>query len=284
VRLAGWLLLIACVGATAIYYVYMSETKTGAGLRLAYMKFYLREALDWHWLATGRAYPGFIESPALVRGQAPLTHSHNDLVQVFFSWGLPGLLAYLAFWAGLLRLIYTRFAVRGEYWPALALVAVVPNMITDLGFHFFEKASFLVILAAMCMACVGLAGRDRARAAGAVDRDVGEGGFRHLDELPLGAEALGVHLDVHGDRSASHPQDLGVEGQDIAHPHRVLEDELLHRDGRHSTSGMARGQDRPGQVDLGHHPAAEDVAVGVAVGGHGNHLQHQLLVRGQRGG
>jgi hypothetical protein len=32
------------------------------------------------------------------------------------------------------------------------LLVAVPSMITDLGFEHYEKAAFLVILAAMCMA------------------------------------------------------------------------------------------------------------------------------------
>lgn len=153
VRLVAWLLLIGCAAVTVFYYLYMSEGKTGPGLRLAYMKLYVRESLDWHWLATGRGFPYGPGPLPVVPGMIPLTHSHNDLVQVFYSWGLPGLLAYLAFWGGMLRLMWTRFVARGEYWPALALIAVVPNMITDVGFHFFEKAAFLVILVAMCIAC-----------------------------------------------------------------------------------------------------------------------------------
>ena len=52
----------------------------------------------------------------------------------------------------LLRLVWTRFAARGEFWPLLALLVLVPNLVTDVGLHFFEKAAFLVLLAAMCVA------------------------------------------------------------------------------------------------------------------------------------
>ena len=41
------------------------------------------------------------------------------------------------------------------------------------------------------------------------------------------------------------------------------------------------GNHGAGQVDLGHDPAAEDVAVGVAVGRHRDDLEHQFLVGGQ---
>jgi len=151
---ARWL-LVAGVAVLAIgFYLYLfAEGKTGPGLRVAYLQAYLREAMDWHWLATGRGFSREVPSPVVVPGLMPLAHSHNDIAQVFYSWGLPGLLAYAAFWLALLRLVFSRFVARGEYWPALALVAVIPNLVTDVGFHFFEKAAFLVILAAMCMAC-----------------------------------------------------------------------------------------------------------------------------------
>ena len=44
---------------------------------------------------------------------------------------------------------------------------------------------------------------------------------------------------------------------------------------------MARRHHGAGQVDLGHDPAAEDVAVGVGVRRHGDDLQYQFLVGGQ---
>jgi hypothetical protein len=151
--LARWLLL-AGVGVLVVwFYLYLfAEGKTGPGLRWAYLQAYVREAMDWQWLATGRGFSREVESPVVVPGLMPLAHSHNDIAQVFYSWGLPGLLAYVAFWFAMLRLVFTRFVARGEYWPALALVAVIPNLVTDVGFHFFEKAAFLVILVAMCMA------------------------------------------------------------------------------------------------------------------------------------
>jgi hypothetical protein len=152
--LARWLLL-AGVGVLVVwFYLYLfAEGKTGPGLRWAYFQAYVREAMDWQWLATGRGFSREVPSPVVVPGLMPLAHSHNDIAPGFYSWGLPGRRAYAAFWFALLRLVFTRFVARGEYWPALALVAVIPNLVTDVGFHFFEKAAFLVILAAMCMAC-----------------------------------------------------------------------------------------------------------------------------------
>src|SRR5690606_6497691 len=41
------------------------------------------------------------------------------------------------------------------------------------------------------------------------------------------------------------------------------------------------GQDAAGDVDLGHDPAAEDVAGGIGVGGRGRNPQRRLFVLGQ---
>ena len=56
------------------------------------------------------------------------------------------------------------------------------------------------------------------------------------------------------------------KAQDVAHTHRLLEDKFVHRHGGHAALRVARGQHGAGQVDLGHDPAAEDVAIGIAVG------------------
>lgn len=141
--------------AAAIYWQLFADNKSGADLRIAYFKFYMRAALDWHWIATGRSYYLDPDLRMMVPGMQMLQHSHNDIAQIFFSWGLPGLLAYLAFWVVLVRLVFTRFVAQGEYWPACALVALFPNMVTDLGFQHYEKAAFLTLLIALCLACAG---------------------------------------------------------------------------------------------------------------------------------
>ncbi len=153
-RPATWMALAGAAAVAAfVYWQLFAEGKTGPGLRLAYVKAYLLEAMDPQWLATGRGFSLLTPPPVQVPGFMPLTHSHNDLAQVFYSWGLPGVLAYAAFWWALVRLVLRRFVARGEFWPALALVAVIPNFVTDVGLHFYEKTVFLVILAAMCMVC-----------------------------------------------------------------------------------------------------------------------------------
>jgi hypothetical protein len=77
---------------------------------------------------------------------------------------------------------------------------------------------------------------------------------------------------------------MGVEAQQVAQAHRLLEDELVHRHGGDAALGDAAGQHGAGQVHLGHDPAAEDVAVGVDVGRQRHHAQHQFGAVGQAAG
>lgn len=153
-QLRAWLaagLLVAF--AAAVYWYLFAENKSGAELRIAYFKLYMRDSLDWQWLATGRSFYLDPDPRMMAPGMIPLQHSHNDIAQIFYSWGLPGLVTYVAFWAVLLKLVYSRFWVNGEYWPASALLALFPSMVTDLGFQHYEKAAFLVLLTAFCIAC-----------------------------------------------------------------------------------------------------------------------------------
>ena len=61
---------------------------------------------------------------------------------------------------------------------------------------------------------------------------------------------------------------------------QVLEDKFIHRHGGKTTTGIACGQHGTRQIHLGHDPAAKNITVLVAISGHGNDLQHQLLVSG----
>jgi hypothetical protein len=167
-RLRTWLALALLAAlAAAIYWELFAQNKSGAALRIAYFKHYMRAALDWHWIATGRSFYLDPDLRMMVPGMQMLQHSHNDIAQIFYSWGLPGLATYIAFWVALVRLVFTRFVRQGEYWPACALVALFPNMVTDLGFQQHEKAAFLVLLAGTCLACANRP-RPRGGEAGAV--------------------------------------------------------------------------------------------------------------------
>jgi hypothetical protein len=97
----------------------------------------------------------------------------------------------------------------------------------------------------------------------------------------LSREALGKHLHLHRDGGVANARDTRKKRQDVAHPHGLLEDELIHSHRGHAPPGVARRHDGTGNVHLCHDPAAKNIAVGVAVGGHGHHLEHQLLVGGQ---
>ena len=139
-----------------LLYLYLfSGGKSGPDLRLMYLKHYFLSALQWPGVLTGKGF--VLADPTMViPGVSPVGHSHNDLVQILFSWGMPALLAYVAFWVGLVQLIYRKFVQTAEYWPVYALAAVLPAMVTDLGFQLFEKAAFIVFLTALCMALAPL--------------------------------------------------------------------------------------------------------------------------------
>jgi len=71
------------------------------------------------------------------------------------------------------------------------------------------------------------------------------------------------------------------EAEDVADAHRLLEDELVDRHRGHAARHVARRQHGAGQVHLRHDPAAEDVAVAVGIGRHGDDLEHEFPVFGQ---
>ena len=147
-----WLALAAVVaGGAALFWFLFSENKSGGGLRAAYVALYFRRALDPEWVWTGRGYTIDADPDMQVPGQQYLVHSHNDFAQVFFTWGLPALLAYLCFWAALVRMAWRSWRA-GRYWPTLALVACAPSFLTDLGLHHLQKAAFLAVLAGMAAA------------------------------------------------------------------------------------------------------------------------------------
>ncbi|MBG9389831.1 O-antigen ligase family protein [Caenimonas aquaedulcis] len=143
---------LLAVFAAGIYWQMFAENKSGADLRVAYFKLYVRESLHWPWILTGRSYYLDPDIRMMVPGMIPLQHSHNDISQILYSWGLPGLLAYVAYLAALVRLVWKRFVAHGEVWPACALVVLFPSMVTDLGFQHYEKAVALVLVTALCMA------------------------------------------------------------------------------------------------------------------------------------
>src|SRR5688572_8846936 len=111
----------------------------------------------------------------------------------------------------------------------------------------------------------------------AIDGDVSERRLGDLHDFGLFGTALGVDLDVHRDRGRADAHQIDVKGNQVADLHRLLEHELVDRDGRHAAAREpARGR-AAGDVDLRHDPAAEDVAVLVRVRGHRHHPQRRDL-------
>ena len=102
----------------------------------------------------------------------------------------------------------------------------------------------------------------------AIDFDtVFDEAMRHAELLkPMMADVL------HRDRRIANAGHAGKKRQDVADLYRLLEDELVYRHGGHAPVHVTRRHHRTGQVNLCHHPAAEYIAVGVAVGRHRNHL------------
>src|SRR5205814_9298982 len=109
-------------------------------------------------------------------------------------------------------------------------------------------------------------------------RNVGERRFGDFDGFDLGRIALRVHLDVDGDGSGADAHDVAVEGKHVADGYGLLELELVDRDGDHAAERASRGEHAPGDVDLRHDPAAENVAVLVGVGRHGHDAKNRVLV------
>jgi len=78
-------------------------------------------------------------------------HSHNDIAQILYCWGLVALVAYAVFWVALAKDAVAGYVKQAEFWPLCALVALLPSIVTDLGLQHYEKAVFLVLFAAFCV-------------------------------------------------------------------------------------------------------------------------------------
>lgn len=138
---------LAIVGAATIaYWLLTLSNKTGLGLRAAYWQVYLDAAIKWPAVIAGH---GFLSdrSNLAIPGLPYIWHSHNDLLEILYSWGSITLLPYLVFMATLTCLLFRRWR-EGQTWLLSAAVCVFPSMVTDLGLHHYEKANLMMLLAA----------------------------------------------------------------------------------------------------------------------------------------
>jgi hypothetical protein len=102
--------------------------------------------------------------------------------------------------------------------------------------------------------------------------------------VQVGRVALGEDLDVDRDGGLADALDAGVEAEQVAHRDRLLEDELVDGDGDDPALGDPGRKDGAGEVDLGHDPATEDVAVAVGVCRHRHDAYDELTIVRQRQG
>ncbi|MBA2672726.1 MAG: hypothetical protein H0U68_03465 [Ramlibacter sp.] len=119
----------------------------------------MNQSLDWPGVLIGHGTTLPAASHLWVPPQ-PLAHSHNDFVQVLYSFGLVTLLAYCAFLASLARLAWLLLKRHGQIGFVCALTALFPNVLTDLGLHHYEKAALLVLVAGWAIAVADQESRD----------------------------------------------------------------------------------------------------------------------------
>jgi len=74
-------------------------------------------------------------------------------------------------------------------------------------------------------------------------------------------------------------EDVRIDLEHVAHPHRTDEGHRLHCDGDDAALGPLDTGDATGLVHPRHDPAAEDVPVGVGIGGHRADADGELAAR-----
>ena len=120
--------------------------------------------------------------------------------------------------------------------------------------------------------------RDRPRLAVVVDGDEGEGRIRHLVAM-MGAKPHRPGLDVNLHRGAADALHIGEHLQHVADPHRLQERHRIDRHGDDTAARPLHPGDAAGLVHPRHHPAAEDIAIGIGVRRHGDHPHGQRAAR-----
>lgn len=120
------------------------------------------------------------------------------------------------------------------------------------------------------------------RTAGVVDGDVGEHAVG--DALLRAGVVLGP--DLHGDfhRGVADAVEARVAGDGVADLDGGDEAHGVDRDRDDAAAGVRAGEDGAAEVHLRDEPAAEEVAVGVGVGGHRDRADHDFALRLGGGG
>ena len=119
--------------------------------RFSTLVLYIEKTSVWpsfvfgHGSTFDHAAGGFLDPPSV-------GHSHNDWVETYFLWGLPAVIAYFSIWFQILKLMFFNFKKSYYFWPVATIIALFPNLMTDLGFTHFEKAQLIGFL--LCLTIV----------------------------------------------------------------------------------------------------------------------------------
>ena len=86
----------------------------------------------------------------------------------------------------------------------------------------------------------------------------------------IGNTSVTVHVEVYAQRLRQADEIVKVTDANVTYVAIDME-------------GKPRRDHRSRQIDLRHHPATKDIAIGIAVAGHRNHLENQLFISGHDG-
>src|ERR1700722_3401534 len=121
----------------------------------------------------------------------------------------------------------------------------------------------------------GLLRRDRLRAAIGADAHVSKKPFRHLDRRRAGATQCPT-LDLDGDRAVADVLDRTVTGDLVADADRAVKRHGGDGDRHDAAAGAAHRDRRAGEIHLAQEPTAENIAVRIGVGRHGDGADRRI--------
>jgi hypothetical protein len=116
-----------------------------------------------------------------------------------------------------------------------------------------------------------------------IDRHIGKGGFGDLEFRSLACRLIKGRFDpdlkIDGDRGGADAQDPAITADYIADMYRLYKDYGFGGDGDDAATGNLPGENAAGDIHLRHDPTAENVAVRVGIGGHGQGPENKLALR-----